>query len=189
MKSTNLPSCAPRSCRSTDTNTDDFTILSLHNHFQSSYHNIKAWAAHVQATASLPALTIVPPTCHSPYIRNSYSQNTHYLEVSFPIPYETVEDIRRQIAATINKQSPWKTLKGLPHPHKAPLVSGFYLIFVRRLTKHIRRYNIFRMQIRWKGNTAALLNSEIYFGSNSLCSRGRFRLSNMPSCLCRSRSF
>lgn len=125
MKLTNIPSCGPGSRHTTDTNTDDFTALSLHEHFQSSYRNIKAWAAHVEATASLPDLTIVSPTYHSPFIRKSYSQKNHYFEVSLPIPYETVEDIRRQIAATINKQSPWKILKGLPHPHKAPLVSSF----------------------------------------------------------------
>lgn len=84
--------------------------------------NIRIWAAHVHAAASLPPLTIISPCHRSPYTDHYYGQTNHSFRVSLPLPPYISEDIRHYIATTINVQSPWSSLKGLPHPKKAPLV-------------------------------------------------------------------
>lgn len=110
---------------------DEYIPFSFRNPFQSSSCNIQTWAAHVQlATASLPTLTILP-SAHKRFLGRYYGQNNHYFQTSLHIPNAISKDIRFYIATTINKQSPWTTLSGLPHPHKAPLVSNVCLISMR----------------------------------------------------------
>lgn len=117
--------------QSAETDSEDvYTPFSFRNHFQSSYCNIQTWAAHVQlATASLPTLTILP-SAHRRFIGRYYGQNNYYFQTSLHIPNGISKDIRFYIATTINKQSPWAILEGLPHPDKAPLVSNVCLVFL-----------------------------------------------------------
>lgn len=86
---------------------------------------IQTWASHVHAAASLPPLTIIPPTHYSPYTSHYCGQTNHYFRVSLSPPPHISEHIRCQMAATVNQQSPWILLKELPHPGRVPLVSSF----------------------------------------------------------------
>lgn len=121
MKRAKSPTLSPRSMTRSMNIEDGFPSSPSRNRFKSSY--IQNWAAHVKAAASLPPLAIRPSSQHPLFPKPEYGRNNNHFHTSLQMPSGISKDIRYYIATTINNASPWTTLNGLPHPHRAPLVS------------------------------------------------------------------
>lgn len=115
-----VPHCGPASANTTH---DSSELIRAHYHpAPSSLTDIQSWVARVEATIALPPLTKDSAPHHLSYPENPHQRN-RFFQISLPIPRHVSEDIRRQLAATINSRSYVALLNQLPHPEKLPLVS------------------------------------------------------------------
>lgn len=119
-----LPHYGPASA---DTTHDSSEVIRAHYHpTPSSFVDIQRWVARVEETIALPPLTKEPAPHRLSYPENPHQRN-RFFQISLPIPRYVSEDIRRQLAATINSRSYVVLLNQLPHPEKLPLVSIYIL--------------------------------------------------------------
>lgn len=102
---------------------DSSEVIRAHYHpTPASFADIQRWVVRVKETTSLPPLTKESAPYQLSYPENPHQRN-RFFQISLPIPRHISEDIRRQLAVTINRQSYVTLLDTLPHPDKRPLVS------------------------------------------------------------------
>lgn len=120
---------------------DDDTHISCTPGFWRSPKRIETWAADVQEAVSLPPLVSIPASqCLCVRRRQSHQRNC-FFKISSPIPWDTFDIIRCQLAGAIDNRNPVALLKRLPDPEILPLVSN-KIILTRVFITDIRYFRL-----------------------------------------------